>query len=199
MEDYVKVIRFANEGFNKRPYNTTNGHSYSTPFLDIEIKDLTEVGLKISEDQYIEPQKDDMNWLGCFVFLDSYDNNLLFGERGILLSRKGHKKNIGYLNSQDIIWVRNMHHSDGTIQYVKEYSTIRDYVDMKGEHKQYERDELISRYSWVKMTVSNALKRIELRRKESNRVPEWLSEAYLTHEMIDKLHIKRRRKLFGYL
>ncbi|PGN24278.1 hypothetical protein [Bacillus thuringiensis] len=184
--EFAKVIRFDNKGFFTKPYNSSC-FSHSFPFLDVEITTLTNNNQILdNENMIIRPQLDDPNSSGCFAFLNEY-NHKLFQERGAMYFRSKHKKNTMYLNTEEIIWVRNLNHKNQPFfaQYNKNYVF---------EEKNYELTEYIEtvdvKLNWVRMPVKLALERTKLYKEYfsiQKGIPEYITEFYLTEQQVNRL------------
>ncbi|APH36097.1 hypothetical protein OQE43_16770 [Bacillus velezensis] len=175
MRQYVKLIRFHNNGFKTTPYNSTS-FPHVMPFINYEVTDLEKVNAVVSESDFINPIKDDENWKGCFVFLEKYNKDLL--NKGALVMRQGHRKNVAYWEANDqTIWVRNTSHTGKDDCYVNQYKEILEH-----DGQPYDNFKYISYYSsyyWVKMKIELALQRIILGEQHFGYIPEWLSECYI--------------------
>ncbi|HDW3056675.1 TPA: hypothetical protein RMI67_004388 [Bacillus cereus] len=184
--EFAKVIRFDNKGFFTKPYNSS-GFSHSFPFLDVEITTLTNNNQILdNENMIIKPHYDDPNSSGCFAFLNEY-NHKLFLKRGAMYFRSKHKKNTMYLNTEEIIWVRNLNHMNQPFfaQYNKNYVF---------EGKNYELTEYIEtvdvKLNWVRMSVKLALERTKLYKEYfsiQKGIPEYITEFYLTEQQVSRL------------
>ncbi|CAH0294667.1 hypothetical protein SRABI84_04313 [Peribacillus simplex] len=138
---YVIVIRFHNDGFYTKPYNTdyindrNNHFFYSLPFYNVEIKDLNSKNIIIDENDIIKPEINDEKWSGCFAFLNTYDKSLL--EHGKALAmRKGHKKNIAFMkNTGQTVWIRNTTHWGHMSCYVSKY--LKYYTEVDQQFEEY--------------------------------------------------------------
>lgn len=184
--EFAKVIRFDNKGFFTKPYNSSYFH-HVFPFLDVEITALTKNNQILdNENMIIEPHFDDPNSSGCFAFLNEY-NPKLFQESGAMYFRSKDKKNTMYLNTEEIIWVRNLNHKNQPFfaQYNKNYVF---------DGKNYELTEYIDTFdvklNWVRMSVKLALERTKLYKENfsiQKGIPENITEFYLTEQQVSRL------------
>lgn len=171
MRQYVKLIRFHNNGFKTTPYNSTS-FPHVMPFINYEVTDLEKVNAVVSESDFINPIKDDENWKGCFVFLEKYNKDLL--SKGALVMRQGHRKNVAYWKA-----------------YVNQYKETLEH-----DGQPYNNFKYISYYSsyyWVKMKIELALQRIILGEQHFGYIPEWLSECYIMDHQVKQF---KTSKLF---
>ncbi|KAB2397327.1 hypothetical protein [Bacillus cereus] len=182
---FAPVIRFANEGFLSKPYNASNAFHHVLPFLNIEVTDLQTSHQILENDTYIiKPKIDDKHWSGCFAFLNEYNPNLF---NGPMQFRKGHKRNIKYINKKQLVWVRNVNYK-GEPFFSKYYKTFIH------EGKVYTPQEYIyttrqfNKLCWVKMSLHLALERTQLYKEHFNSdPPEHINEIYLMDDQIRKL------------
>lgn len=184
--EFAKVIRFDNKGFFTKPYNSSYFH-HVFPFLDVEITTLTTTNQFLdNENMIIEPHFDDPGSSGCFAFLNEY-NPKLFEEGGAMYFRSEDKKNTMYLNTEEMICVRNVNHKNEPFftQYNKNY--VHD-------GKNYVFPEYIDTFdvklNWVRMSVKLALERTRLYREHfpfPKGIPEKITEFYLTEQQVNRL------------
>jgi len=194
---HVKLIRFADEGFLTKPYNTNfeygvrRYYCHSLPFIDFEITNLEDTDRIVDIEKVIKPKINDEQWSGCFAFLNAFDEQLF---ETAMRFRKGDKQTIAYLlnNPDEVVWVRNTTHKGQLSSYI---SRTSEYFP---EHDQSIEDYLsdIGHLYWVKMKLSLALKRIELGQRHLNWTPEWLSEVYLTKDQVNRLEISNSSNFF---
>lgn len=184
--EFVKVIRFDNKGFFTKPYNSSYFH-HAFAFLDVEITTLTNNNQILdNENMIIRPHLNDPNSSGCFAFLNEY-NSKLFQENRPMYFRSEDKRNTMYLNTEEIIWVRNVDHRNQPFytQYNKNY--VHD-------GKNYEFLEYIDmvdvKLNWVRMSVKLALERTRLYKENfpsQEGIPEKITEFYLTEQQVNRL------------
>ncbi|HDR7494393.1 TPA: hypothetical protein QCX40_005085 [Bacillus cereus] len=184
--EFAKVIRFDNKGFFTKPYNSSY-YCHVFPFLDVEITTLTNNNQFLDhENMIIKPHFDDPNSSGCFAFLNEY-NPKLFQESGAMHFRSEDKKNTMYLNTEEIIWVRNVNHKNQPFftQYNKNYVhdgknyVFPEYIDM-----------VDVKLNWVRMSVKLALERTRLYKDNfpfPEGIPEKITEFYLTEKQVNQL------------
>jgi hypothetical protein len=192
MTDFVKIIRFRDQGFDCKPY-TSNAYHHVFEFIDTEIKDLSKISQPILKSMSHRPKKDDSNWSGCFCFLDELDPNLF---DSALAMRKGEKINICLLPKDSTIWVRNCSHLGIDFPYFNEFK-----FSYLHEGKEYWSSES-SRFDhlkWVRMNVDLALERTKLWKEKNNYLPEYMTEFYLMeHQLRDLQNAKIKDKLVCY-
>ncbi|MGJ5835567.1 hypothetical protein [Bacillus sp. G402] len=115
MKEYVKNIRFDNEGFYCKPYNSPV-YYHSLKFINYEVTNLEATDVYVKKTDFIRPENN-YGWNGCFVFLEIYDKKLLLKD-GALAMKRFDKKNIAYLkNEGQTIWVRNNAHIGNFAHY----------------------------------------------------------------------------------
>ena len=196
-DTHVKLIRFADEGFLIKPYNTDfkygvrRNYCHSFPFIDFEVTNLEDTDGIVDIEKVTKPKINDEQWSGCFAFLNTFDERLF---ENAMSFRKEDKKNIGYLlnNPDEIVWVRNTSHKGQRISYI---SRTNEYFP---EHNQSIEDYFsdLGHLYWVKMKLGLALERIELGQKHLNWTPEWLSEVYLTKDQVKRLKLSTSNNFF---
>lgn len=179
MKEFVKIIRFDNEGFYCKPYNSPV-YYHSLKFINYEVTNLEATDVYVKKTDFIRPENN-YGWNGCFFF-KKYDKKLLLKD-GALAMKRFDKKNIAYLkNEGQTIWVRNNAHIGKGYSYVSEYITYLEH-----ERESYEQFDYIghfAHYYWVKMKIDLALQRIKLGERHLGYVPEWLSECYILEHQV---------------
>lgn len=110
-DELVRIIRFANEGFNISKQFEYPG------FYDIEVSDYTNNQKIIRDEPSITNQE-----YGCYCHFYKFNMTDL-GDSGSLSMRKGHAMNIGYLPFDYPVFVRNMRPDKSRI--------VRSYVKLK--------------------------------------------------------------------
>ncbi|MEY9973841.1 hypothetical protein ABH966_004241 [Lysinibacillus sp. RC46] len=177
--DFASVIRFENEGFNTKPYNSSQkkygsiAYCHCFSFISKEVTDIDTsscilpVGIK-----RVEPQIDDTVWSGCFVFLEHYDPKAL---ENSLFIKANHKKNVALIDRQEKVWVRNINYKG---------NRIFKYVD---NERGYYLLETCDEQDWVIMSVENALKRTRKSKEHFGYYREEITEIYLMEEQVKRL------------
>jgi hypothetical protein len=193
MTDFVKIIRFRDQGFDCKPY-TSNAYHHVFEFIDTEITDLSKVNQPILKSLTHRPEKDDLKWSGCFCFLDELDPNIF---DSALAMRKGEKINISMLPKDSTIWVRNCSHLGIDFPFFHEFK----FSYMHEETEYWRRES--SRFDhlkWVRMNVELALERTRLwKEQQHNYLPEYMTEFYLMEHQLDDLKTaKIKDKLMAY-
>ncbi|PEP82110.1 hypothetical protein [Bacillus pseudomycoides] len=185
--EFAKVIRFDNKGFFPKPYNSSYFH-HAFPFLDVDITKLTNNDQILdNENMIIEPHFDDPNTSGCFAFLNEY-NPKLFQENGAMYFRSKDKKHTMYLNTEEIIWVRNVNHKNQP--FFTQYN--KNYVLDDGKNCNFLEyiDTVDVKLNWVRMSVKLALERTRLYKENfpfQEGIPEKITEFYLTERQVNRL------------
>ncbi|RKJ75032.1 hypothetical protein D7X33_18415 [Butyricicoccus sp. 1XD8-22] len=187
IEDYVKVIRFDNNGFVTKPYNATkdiyplNGFCHSFPFIFGVNKILDDSNLTLPKGiRLVNPEHNDTRWNGCFAFLETYNENLL---NHALSFRANSKKNVAWLKKDKLVWARNINYK-GELLYSSYTREIK-----QGEGKApYEYKETIDEHYWVLMPVETLLERIKKAEEYFGETPgEIHTEIYLMEEQVKEL------------
>ncbi|GEN35831.1 hypothetical protein [Aneurinibacillus danicus] len=178
----VKIIRIANEGFLCRPYKTIGVYSHHGDFTDIVITNLAQEvrATKANMNAY---QSDEMR--GCFCFLDGFDEKQI-NQDGELCYRVGHKRNIGYLPADELVFVRNVR-PDGKQKIIEEYWV---------EHKIPDKEEpwlypsFADIYAWIQMPLSLAVERLQEHTRINGTTKEIVSEIYLREEQVNRMVVE---------
>lgn len=165
---FVKMIRFDHNGFTCGPPQSDSIFKGREPiFINREIDNLFHTGQSIYTSEMILPGYTDRQWSGCSCYLEEFTQVA------------AETRHIGFLPRESVIWVRNKSHLGGGIPY------FHRFVHPLMEEGTVD-DELII-YTWVRMTVEDALERTYLWKKEHGSLPDWLTECYLMEEQVKRL------------
>ncbi|QPC47555.1 hypothetical protein [Mangrovibacillus cuniculi] len=186
MGSYAKIIRFDDYGFNCKPYYINNFHTanrqtrgYTNSFnlINSKIDSLHTYKQKVNESSIIK--YDSKPLVGCFCFLDEFDNDRF---RESLKFRLNDKKNIAYIPTQELIWVRNTSHKGIQFPY---FDTV---LSEGGKVSTEFVPSIFNHLMWVKMPVYLALERTKLwKESHDGNLPEWLTEFYLMEQQLETL------------
>lgn len=180
-DEFVKVIRFENLGFNTKPYNSSNekygsiAYCHGFVFNFFEVTDIDNcTNILPANVVRVKPSLDDTQWSGCFAFLEYYDPKIL---EGILYIKNNHMKNVALISRYEKVWVRNVDYRENVIfQYAD---------DLKGNYLL----NLCEEHDWVMMSVENALKRTKKSVEYFGCYKESITEVYLMEEQVKNLLI----------
>lgn len=153
--------------------------------------DLNVVNQSIPLSKIHKPALNDLNWSGCFCFLEEYDENILFKNNGVLAMKSTHKKNVAYLPKDSKIWVRNRSYNEA--QFFKKFIYPIEY---EGKLHWFSDISPFSSYRWVQMSVDLALERTRIWKQENDYIPEWLTEFYLMENQIKDLIFPSYKRFF---
>lgn len=181
MTEYLKIIRFRDNGFDFKPYSSMY-YDHVFEFIDTEVTDLFKVNQSIQKSLTHRPKRDDKNWSGCFCFLNELDQKLF---DHALAMRKGEKLNVSSLPLTSTIWVRNTSHLGIDFPFFNEFKYSYDYEGKEHWNSEYSQ---LDHLKWVRMSVELALERTRLW-KERNKeyLPEYITEFYLMEHQSKEL------------
>lgn len=168
----IKVVRYANEGFQAKPY--TNGPT--SVFLDVLITDLSTRSKIISFEESTRYESNPMK--GCFCYITGFDEM----ERDeILRHRKNDKENIRFFNENEIVFVRNTYSDERNDRFVEKVDTGK--TDSVSGAPILEALGGFS-YEFVKMPLRLAKERLGDYLNKGGKPNEFLSEIYVTEDQI---------------
>lgn len=195
INDWLVVTRFANEGFNIKPYNSKYA-CHAVPFIDKCVDCEIDVAQEVEPDIIIKPEyNSDVNQ-GFFAFLDSYRPNW----HEVLRKRKNHKKNVALIHKMNYVWARNINENNKQyVAYKRRYSNHPD-TDIPTCFT-----DPLSDFCWVKMRAFDVVIRNKKRQEsysnaESNDpppIPEKFSEIYVTEDIFNKMIVISIPELFA--
>jgi hypothetical protein len=176
--DYVRIVRFADEGFNIERYGSTYYQvgKFINVILGFEER-LFSVEKDIQENTFQKPK-------GCFAHFYKFD--LETAKNGILFFRKNDKVNVAYLPIEQKIFVRNVTDSLKSKYIIRQTFKIEDTKAVLKEFWDETND-----HDWVIMSLREAIKRTDSHInnfvREASSTQEIITETYLTEEQINKL------------
>ncbi|WP_238656173.1 hypothetical protein [Paenibacillus piscarius] len=182
IEFLVQVVRYANEGFNIKPYRSKVYH-HTGDFFNYLVE-------RVNLHQTVNLYKRDTDRMmisnpeGCFAFLYNYDVSQI-SKTGNLFIRLNARKNVAYLRLDEVVYVRNIHANmknrfiGDIIHEIPEPST--------GIMHEFPNSSMYDELNWVQMPVSVFLDRSKEHFEMFGRMHERISEVYLTCEQINRL------------
>ncbi|WP_150274403.1 hypothetical protein [Paenibacillus tepidiphilus] len=182
IEFIVQVVRYANEGFNIKPYRS-KAYYHTGDFFNysVERNNLHQtVNLyKRDTDRMMVPNPE-----GCFAFLYNYDISQI-NKTGNLFIRSNARKNVGYLRLDEVVYVRNIH-ANMKQRFIGEI--IHEIPDpYTGIMYEFPKSSMYDELNWVQMPVSLFLERSKEHFNMFGRMYERISEVYLTAEQVGRI------------
>jgi GH18 family chitinase len=179
----VRIVRFANEGFDiKRETGALS-------FYDMEVSNYRDEYRLLRGKDPIHNQT--IN--GCYCHFYKF-NIQSIQKGGILARRQGQKINIGYLPLDYAVYARNMRPDKDNTRIVRVHREIQD--PSNGNISTFQDDSYWDAYAWVRMKLSLLIERTDeyLKTFKTDFVPEHLSEIFLTTDDLRLIEYKKQLK-----